>query len=140
MKTIISINKELSLNNVSLSFFAYEYDDLNETAKMIAVNECIRFMIETFDIEHSTKDFRKAVTKSEDMHTPWFLGEYVWEYCKKEVLLMVHHNLYDKRGKVIPIFHVKLDKKSGVQTGEITIYGIGVRVEIVEIKDANNKY
>jgi len=64
----------------------YDFDELTEKAKNFAINEQIEFMMETTDYEQGSAEFKKAIDEADNMRTPWFTGEYIWEHCKDEIL------------------------------------------------------
>ena len=80
----------------------YKFEELNQEAKDRAVNDMIQFMLDTYDPEQCTKDFKRAVDKSEAMQTPWFAGSYVYEYCLPEIIETIKINEYefDENGNI----------------------------------------
>ena len=82
-------------------FEVFLFDELSENAQNKVINNHIIFLIETIAYEDGSENFKKAVHTAEGMHTPWFTGEYIWEYCKDEILpdLKREDALYLKDGK-----------------------------------------
>ena len=80
----------------------FTYDELPEKVQSKIINDAITFMVETFDgSAASCSDvFYKAVMTAEKMQTPWFTHEYVWEYCKEEVLEICRDVEYFNDGRV----------------------------------------
>ena len=76
------------------------FDELSENAQHKAINDFIIAMIETTDYEEGSDNYKKAIDDAEKMHTPWFTGEYVWDYCKEEILAELKREdaLYLKEG------------------------------------------
>ena len=79
-----------------------EFNELSEEVQEGAINETIQFMIDTTDFEKLNKNTRlyKAYKACEKMKTPWFLGQYIWEYCEKMVLKECKRWLYSKDGSI----------------------------------------
>ena len=63
----------------------YEFSELDEHAKMKAVNNYINFLLETLPYEAMSNDMKKACDKAEHMNTPWFMGSYIFDYCIDEI-------------------------------------------------------
>jgi hypothetical protein len=70
----------------------YKFNELSEESKNKAINGYITFLLETYTEEFASDELRRAVNDSESMRTPWFAGEYVWDYCKDEILYDLNHN------------------------------------------------
>lgn len=75
------------MRTVSRSINVYEYDDLTEEVRQKVINEYIQFLIETTDFSelYHNSNMYKAYRKSEEMQTPWFLGNYIWDYCHMQI-------------------------------------------------------
>ena len=80
----------------------FEYDELSKEAQEKVINETIQFMIETIDPEtdECSLEFIRASKEARELQTPWFLAEYVWDYCKEEVLGYCREFFYFKNGSV----------------------------------------
>ena len=76
------------MKTVTRVYQVYEYDELNEAAQTKAINNEIEFIITFTDFGEINKNSNlyKAYRESERMLTPWFLGSYIWELCRKMVL------------------------------------------------------
>ena len=79
----------------------YKYNELDETAKEKAIYNYIDFLAHT--IEDVTKlnknsNLYKAIKLAEDMQTPWFTYDYIWDYCNKQILKEVKHHKYYEDG------------------------------------------
>ena len=98
--------KKLTLSNGEIRI-GYEFNDLSEEAKEKANNDTISFLLDTYDEELASGNMIKAVNKSEKMQTPWFAGEYVWEYCKEEIkeMLEINRYLFNDEGEILPIMY-----------------------------------
>lgn len=81
----------------------YEYDELSKEAQEKVVNDTINFLIEIInpgDEKNCTPGFLKACAEANAMHTPWFLGEMIWDYDKENVLRFCRYRMYFKDGSV----------------------------------------
>ena len=79
----------------------YKYDELDEEAKQKAIYCYIDFL--AYSIEDITKlsknsNLYKAVKMAEDMHTPWFTYNYIYDYCEKQILREVKKHKYYEDG------------------------------------------
>ena len=78
----------------------YKYDELEETAKNRVINEYIETIILTTDFSMLDKrtNLYRAFKESEKMQTPWFLGQYIWGYCEKQILKTLKKHKYYENG------------------------------------------
>lgn len=77
------------MREVTKTFKVYTFDELSKRAQDQAVTNEITMMLEIYSEDESagtSENLKKAVHKADAMQTPWFTGEYVWEYCKDEIL------------------------------------------------------
>ena len=92
-----------------ITYEAYEFKDLDETAKEKVISEHINFWI---DIKEMNKEnpgnFERAVKDAERNRTPWFLGSYIYDYCKEEIIdeIKASNYLFDKSGNILPIRYI----------------------------------
>ena len=72
---------------VTKEYEVYKYNELTDDAKNKAMSDYIESLIEIMPFEEFSHDsnFYKAYKKAEEMKTPWFIGEYIYEYCKEEL-------------------------------------------------------
>ena len=72
---------------VTKSYEVYKYNELSDDAKRKAMNDYINELIEVMPFEELSHDsnFYKAYKECERMRTPWFIAEYIYEYCKDEL-------------------------------------------------------
>lgn len=83
---MIKINEE---------FCIYNFEELNKDAKEKAINDHISFWMETRTYDEDNKgNFEKACDEAESMNTPWFVGEYIYDYCKDEIIQELKVNNY----------------------------------------------
>jgi hypothetical protein len=79
----------------------FTYDELCKTAQDSVINQIIQDWIECPDIINldAVEKYERAVKKSEQMQTPWFLGEYIWEDLKQFILEEAKQSYYLPSGK-----------------------------------------
>lgn len=87
------------MRTVTQSINVYEFDELEGTAQERAVNDYIKYIMEDYSDDVLTDNMKRAVDKAEQMQTPWFVGEYIWEYAKEEVLELCRQYEYTENGK-----------------------------------------
>lgn len=79
-----------------------EFDELSDEVQKGVINDTIQFIIDTTDFDKLNKNTKlyKAYKACEKMNTPWFLGQYIWEYCEKKVLEECRCWLYSEDGSI----------------------------------------
>jgi 5'-deoxynucleotidase YfbR-like HD superfamily hydrolase len=100
--------KKISILNIE----AFTIDDLKEKARNKAMSEHIEFLMEILPYEDGSENYKRAIKKAELMHTPWFTGSYIFEYCKEEIKeeMRINDYLFDKEGNLLPItYYTKKD-------------------------------
>lgn len=91
-----------------LGIFGYEFSDLRPEAREKVINDTIAFWIETREYDaKNPRNFEKAIDESNRMHTPWFVGSYIYDYCKQELEEELEANdyIYDEGGEIFPLYH-----------------------------------
>jgi len=80
----------------------YTFDELSEDLKTKVINQHIDTLIEVVDFEslNHNSNMYKAYRESEKMQTPWFIGEYIWDYCKKQIQEDVRAFEYYDNGEI----------------------------------------
>jgi hypothetical protein len=80
----------------------FKYDELSQDAKDTAISNEIAYFIDCVNYDDMSDAMRKACDKAESMRTPWFVGEYIYDYCKEEIEDCMRFNDYDflPNGKV----------------------------------------
>ena len=64
----------------------FMFNDLEETAKLNAINNRIRIIVDYSLGDYSKyKGLEKAFKACETLKTPWFIYQYVFEYCGDEI-------------------------------------------------------
>lgn len=92
------------INNISEKNDKYKFDELSNDAQLKAIFDEIIFWCECRDYDNECPGtFEKAVDKAEGMQTPWFLHEYIYEYCLEEVIstIKINNYLFDTDGNLI---------------------------------------
>lgn len=85
------------IHNKSVEFF--KFNELSDEVQERIIDDTIRFIIDTTDFEKINKNTKlyKAYKDCEKNKTPWLLGQYIWEYCKKMVLKECSRGLYSEK-------------------------------------------
>jgi hypothetical protein len=82
----------------------YEFSELDEKSRDKAINDeilfCIDVIVNTIPQDEWSDGLRKALNEVERLHTPWFLGEAIWEYCEEEILEACRANKYFRNGEI----------------------------------------
>lgn len=83
----------------------YKFKELSQESQEKAINFYIMFLIETtaFEDLHHNSNLYKAYKSCKEMKTPWFIGEYIWDYCKKGILRDLSRNFFNENGELIPV-------------------------------------
>jgi hypothetical protein len=89
------------MKTITETFYVFTYDELPKPAQGSIVNQIIQDWIEHPDLvsEGAYRLYNKAGEQSERLRTPWFFGEYIWEYCKEFVLGEAKQSYYLASGK-----------------------------------------
>ena len=79
----------------------FKFQELSEDIQNKIVKEEIDYMLDTMDYENISKNSNlyKAVKECEKMQTPWFIENYVWDYCQKDILKRLSKYEYEENGK-----------------------------------------
>jgi hypothetical protein len=105
-----------------LNVYAFSIDELGAEAQTKAVYEKIGVMLETVNYVEGSSNYRKAITEAERMRTPWFVAEYVYDYCKEEIMdnLRLNGDMFDSEGNRYPI-RIRTDKNGVVMKHTYTL-------------------
>lgn len=85
---------------------AYAFNELSKDAQHKALCDQCSFWINDKQYDEVNKgNFEKAIDAAERMKTPWFIGNYVVDYCKDELINEININeyLYDETGEMYPL-------------------------------------
>ena len=82
----------------------YEFKDLTNEVKESIINEYINFEIEVMDED---SPYIHCAERMEEMQTPWFLGSYIYDNHKDDIIetIVVNEYLFDIAGDIIHIIH-----------------------------------
>lgn len=80
----------------------YNFKELSTETQEKIINEFVQMIVENTNFEELDKhtNLYKAYKKCEELKTPWFLGQYIWEYDKKNILKMCKNYNYLKNGEI----------------------------------------
>lgn len=101
------------MTDIMIKKTIYEFNELTEDAKNRALNEEIKFLIEFTNFEELDSDMaiypnlKTAFEKCEKNRTPWFLGNFIFEYCGKYISETLQSLYYFEKNGVV--FGVKED-------------------------------
>lgn len=118
-----------------MNIIGYEFEDLSEKAKGRVLSEQINLWLETREYRTKHKgNYERAIDKAEEMKTPWFAGEYVLEYCEKELIRDIKANkyLFNEKGDMLPIQYYTKDNK--IVKRVLVSGGIEQEIEIKRVK------
>ena len=78
----------------------YEFTELSEDAKMKAINDYIDFMLEALPYDDMSENMKRACVKAANLRTPWFVGNYVFDFCMDEIMENVNGYSYLVDGSI----------------------------------------
>jgi len=99
------------MHRVTKNYLVYPFDELDEQGKSFAIGAHIEFEIELLNgncFEHDEEAgpgwMVESIKEMEKMQTPWFLGEYIYEHYKEEIIATIKANnyLFFSDGRLIP--------------------------------------
>ena len=85
------------MKKVKVTYKVYQFDELSEEAKLKATNDEIKNTLE-HGYDELTTNQKRAVDEAEELLTPWFVGEYMWQYAKDEIEDLCRMNDYLEDG------------------------------------------
>ena len=115
----------------NLNIDAYEFEDLSPEAQERAIEDHINFWLEVVSYDEAEGNYKKALDEARSMQTPWFVGNYVYDYCKKDVIneIKINNYLFDVEGNLLPVtYHTKGNK---VVKTTMRIAGQELEVELI---------
>lgn len=95
------------MKKVIKEYEVFNFEELCEESQDKAINDYINYVIEITDFEEllNKKNLTeyeellvKAFNKVNELETPWFLGSYIYDYCKKYILESVKKDMYLENG------------------------------------------
>lgn len=78
-----------------------KFKKLSAQAQTKVLNDTMVFLMEAISYEDMTPNMKKAINKAEKMRTPWFAGEYLWDYAKKDIMKIINSYDYDSEGYLL---------------------------------------
>lgn len=80
----------------------YDFKELDKNIQENIINDFINMIIEMTNFEELNKNSNlyKAYKKCKELQTPWFLGQYILDYDKKNILKMCKSYNYLKNGEI----------------------------------------
>ena len=80
----------------------YNFKELDENTQNKIINNYIDFLINTTDFTklHKNTNLYKAFKDCKRMQTPWFINQYIWNYCKNQILKECKKYNYFKNGEI----------------------------------------
>lgn len=80
----------------------YKFNELDKNIQDDVICKYIDEIIQTTDFEnlHKNSKLYKAFKKANEMQTPWFLGNYIWESCEDEILKALKKCEYYENGDI----------------------------------------
>lgn len=90
------------MRKITKEYTIYEYNELSKNSQEKAIYNYIVELVSDVDFATLKKNSNlyKAIKKAEDMRTPWFTNQYVWEYCQKSILKDLKKSEYYEDGSV----------------------------------------
>ena len=104
----------------------YDFKELKKDIQNKIIENFIDTIINSTNFEELNKNSNlyKAYKKCEELQTPWFLGSYIWDYDKKNILKMCKSYNYLKNGEIYEIdMKIKIykdEKLSFMTNGEMS--------------------
>jgi hypothetical protein len=90
------------MRKITKTFELFEFNELNEYAKIRAISDHINF-----EVEVMTEDspYYHCAIEMEEMQTPWFTHERVYECHKDDIINTIKTNnyLFFEDGELIPL-------------------------------------
>ena len=80
----------------------YKFKELKKEIQEKVISDYIMMLVETTDFEEINKHTKiyKAYKKAEEMQTPWFIGNFIWEYCEEQILKDLNKLEFKKDGEI----------------------------------------
>ena len=76
------------MKTITKTIEVYEFNELSEEAKDKAIKEHVDYLI---DIDWNYEEYipgyvQEAMERSEEMETPWFFGQYIYQYGQEYIV------------------------------------------------------
>ena len=100
IKFINQLKWRYEMKIVTKNYEVYDFEELSEEIKGKVICDNIKFIIECYDYEELSDNIKKGIDKANSMLTPWFIGEYIFEYAKEEIIENCKDYQYTKDGNI----------------------------------------
>ena len=99
-KILINERGESFMRKVEINI--YKFKELKEEIQEKVICNYIDELIATTDFEEISKNSNmyKAYKKAEKMQTPWFIGQYIWQFCEDRILKDLNKLEFEKDGEI----------------------------------------
>lgn len=79
----------------------YTYSELTVPAQFTAINQLVNAWIDMPPLvpEDAQEAYDKAGRDAERMQTPWFFGEYIYDYCREQIMRELNEGYFTKDGE-----------------------------------------
>lgn len=90
------------MKKIVKEFNIYKFNELKEESKDKVINNFIKELVEFTNFGKISKNSNlyKAYKQCEDLQTPWFIGSYIYDYCKKDILKEAKKYMYYENGNI----------------------------------------
>ena len=88
------------MNIITKTYNVYGFNELSDDVKSKVMNEYLKFILEVTSYDEMSIGMKKAIDRANSMHTPWFTGSYVYEYCSDELMESVNQYEYLENGDI----------------------------------------
>lgn len=90
------------MKKIVKEFNIYKFNELKEESKDKVINNFIKELVEFTNFSKISKNSNlyKAYKQCEDLQTPWFIGNYIYDYCKKDILKKAKKYMYYENGNI----------------------------------------
>ena len=88
------------MNIITKTYNVYGFNELSETAQGKVMNEYLKFILEVIPYEDMSNNMKKAIDRANSMHTPWFTGSYIYDYCLDELIESINSYEYLENGDI----------------------------------------
>ncbi len=88
------------MRTVTTTTEIYRFHELSAEAQDKACDNLVQFYLYYIPYEDMSPAMRGAVDKANELQTPWFTGNIIWELCKEEIIQEAIGYEYLENGEV----------------------------------------
>lgn len=90
------------MKKIVKEFNIYEFNELKEEIQNKIIEREINYLIDFTDFSKISKNSNlyKAYKQCEELQTPWFIGNYIYDYCEKDILKKAKKYMYYENGDI----------------------------------------